>query len=144
LQYPPSCLDCGVANCTWIVTYIEVARVQEGGILVVCVPKVLKCDVIDEPIANIRSGPRLEARSVLSVQHPHVLNVHVANEALLAAILANRAHRSSVSTIAVHSIQVQTSGVGFGGETVVSNIDPGPFDPDVLDVERVEEIRVLG
>lgn len=79
----------------------------------------------------------------LAVEHPHVLDVDVADEALLAGVLANRPHGLAVCAIAVHGVNVQISSVGLRREAVVADVDPGPLDADVLHVQGVEEIGVL-
>jgi hypothetical protein len=124
-----------LAATTLGVSHIEVAGVYKGRVLVVAVPKVLECDVIDESISSIGASPRLETGGMLAVEHPHILNVHVADEAQLAGILPNRPHGLPVSPVAVHSVDVQVCGIRLGRETVVSNVDPSPFNPNVLDVE---------
>ena len=50
----------------------------------------------------------------------------------------------SVCAVAVHGVDVKIGGVGLGREAVVADVDPYPLNAHVLDVERVEEVRVLG
>lgn len=47
-------------------------------------------------------------------------------------------------TIAVHGVDIDVGGIGLGREAVVTNVDPGALDSHVLDIQRVEEISVLG
>lgn len=124
-------------------TYIKVARVNKRRVLIVCVPKVPKGDVVHKAIANIRSSPRLDPRPVLSVQHPHVLDMHVTDEAFLSGVLADAAHTDAVGPVAVHVSHDKVGAVGLGTEAVVADVDPRTFDVDVFDVERIEEVRVL-
>lgn len=125
------------------ITHIKVARVNECSVLIVGVPKVLKCDVVDKAVAHIRPSPGLDPRAVLSVQHPHVLDVHVPDEALLSGVLPDAAHADAVGPVAVHVSYDKVGAVGLGTEAVVADIDPGTFDVDVFDVEGVEKVRVL-
>lgn len=50
----------------------------------------------------------------------------------------------SKHTVAVHSIDMDVSSVTLGRKAIVTNINPGALDIDVLDVQRVEEVCVLG
>lgn len=124
-------------------THVKVARVNKGSVLIVCVPKVLEGDVVDKAIADIGPSPGLDPRAVLPVQHPHVFDVHVTDEALLSGVLADAAHADAVGSIAVHVPHDEVGAVGLWAEAVVADVDPGTFDVDVFDVERIEEVRVL-
>ena len=46
-------------------------------------------------------------------------------------------------TIAVHGVDIEVCCIGLWREAVITNIDPGTLDSDVLYIQRVEEISVL-
>ena len=46
--------------------------------------------------------------------------------------------------VAVHGVDVQVGCVRLGREAVIANVDPGTLDCDVLNIERVKEVGVLG
>jgi hypothetical protein len=75
---------------------VEVARVDESRVLVVATPEVAERHVIDEAVADIRTGPGLETRGVLAVKHPEVLDNDVLNERHLTLVLAERANGLTV------------------------------------------------
>lgn len=47
-------------------------------------------------------------------------------------------------TVAVHSVDMDISGVTLGRKAIITNVNPGALDVNVLNVQRVEEIGVLG
>lgn len=81
---------------------------------------------------------------MLAVEHPGVLDDDVADEAHLAGVLADGPHGLTVGAVAVHGVDVEVRGVGLGREAIVADVDPRALNRDVLDVERVEEVSVLG
>jgi len=46
--------------------------------------------------------------------------------------------------VAIHGVHVQVRRVGLGREAIVADVDPGALHRYVRDVERVEEVGVLG
>ncbi len=105
-------------------TYVKRAGVGERQVLVFRPPEVLEGDIIDKPVANIRTGPALKPRPVLAVQHPDILDEDIPDETLLARILANRTHGLAMGTITVHRVDVEVGGVRLGREAIVSDVDP--------------------
>lgn len=75
---------------------VEVARVDEGGVLVVAAPEVAEGHVVDEAVADVRAGPGLETGAVLAVEHPDVLDDDILDEGHLALVLAKRTDRLTV------------------------------------------------
>lgn len=71
---------------------------------------------------------------MLAVEHPEVLNDNVLDERHLALVLAKRANGLTVSTVAVHGVDVDISGVTLGGEAIITDIDPSALNFDVLNV----------
>jgi hypothetical protein len=123
---------------------VEVARVNESVVLVVSTVEVTEGHVVNEAIADIRSSPGLETRCMLAVQHPEVLNDNVLDERHLALVLAKRSNGLTVSTIAVHSVNMNISGVALGRKAIITDVNPSALNLDMLDVERVEKVSVLG
>ena len=96
--------------------------------------EVAEGDVVDETVADIRTSPGLETRGVLTVEHPEVLDDDVLDVRELALILSERTNGLTVSTVAVHGVDVDIRSVALGGEAVVTNVDPGTLNLDLLDV----------
>lgn len=48
-----------------------------------------------------------------------------------------------MSTIAVHSIDVEIGAVGLGREAVVIDVDPGALDVNGRNIHRVHEVSIL-
>lgn len=61
----------------WRNTHVEIAGIQKGRVFVVRVPEVPESDVVDITITDIRPGPGLQARAVLPVQQPDILNYYI-------------------------------------------------------------------
>lgn len=77
---------------------VEVARVDEGSVLVVTTPEVAEGDVVDETVTNIRAGPGLETGSVLAVEHPDILDDDILDKGLFALVLTKRSNGLSMSS----------------------------------------------
>jgi hypothetical protein len=47
-------------------------------------------------------------------------------------------------TVAVHGVNVDVGSVALGGEAIITNVNPGTLNIEVLNVQRVKEVSVLG
>lgn len=79
---------------------VEVTLIKNDRSVGVLNVDVLVSNVVDVAISDICASPRLEASTVISVEQSYVLDPGIADVVLDTGILADRAHRDTVCSVA--------------------------------------------
>lgn len=105
---------------------------------------VLVSDVVDEAVADVRASPSLQSSAILAIEKCYILNPGIGYVVFHTGILADRAHRYAVSTIAPEILDENVGRVRLGAEAIVANVNTGIGHSQAIDIESVEAISILG
>lgn len=158
-------------RCTGRLVDVEIALIKNDRSVSVLDVDILVGDVVDVAIADVGTGPRFEASTILSVEQGDVLDPSVRDVVFDSGILADGTHRYAVcsitpeisaQTVSGSSAEVRTdpctmvsifissyvlhkdiSGVGLRREAIVADIDASIGHSQPVYIERVEAIGVL-
>jgi hypothetical protein len=130
--------------CTGRLIDVEVALIQHNRTIGVFDVDVFVSNVVDISVPNVRPCPRFQARAILAIEEGYIFDPCIGDVVFHTRILSDRAHADAVSAITPEVLDKDIGGVGFGGETIVTDIDAGVGDGETIDIEGVEAICVLG